>query len=200
MSMLYQAYQNHMDLTEPWRTGAASALRYLNLAPQGVSDKAVRPARRCARTDLALIADLYAPAIRHRQRDGGQPRARGEGGGRLRDAVRLAAALQEGGRARAAEAAAGGADVRAFRDAAARHREDAAAGSRRLHHRLAQSARHPARRRPLRARRLHRAPHQLPRPARPAPAYGRDLPAVGVGARGRRDHVRGQSSLAARRR
>ncbi|HEY7844106.1 MAG TPA: polyhydroxyalkanoate depolymerase [Bradyrhizobium sp.] len=39
MSMLYQAYQNHMDLTEPWRSGAASALRYLNLVPQDVSDK-----------------------------------------------------------------------------------------------------------------------------------------------------------------
>jgi poly(3-hydroxybutyrate) depolymerase len=39
MSMLYQAYQNHVDLTEPWRTGAASALKYLNLVPQGVSDK-----------------------------------------------------------------------------------------------------------------------------------------------------------------
>src|ERR1700761_5541233 len=39
MSMMYQAYQNHMDLMEPWRTGAASALRYLSLAPQGVSDK-----------------------------------------------------------------------------------------------------------------------------------------------------------------
>src|ERR1700743_1813529 len=39
MSMLYQAYQNHMDLTAPWRTGAASALRYLNMVPQGVSDK-----------------------------------------------------------------------------------------------------------------------------------------------------------------
>ena len=37
--MMYQAYQNHMDLTAPWRTGAASALRYLNLVPQGVSDK-----------------------------------------------------------------------------------------------------------------------------------------------------------------
>ena len=33
--------------------------------------------------------------------------------------------------------------------------------------------------------------------ARSAPAYGGDLPAVGVGARGRRDHVRGQSSVAA---
>src|SRR5215475_11527870 len=39
MSMLYQAYQNHMDLTEPWRTGAASALRYLSLVPQGTSDR-----------------------------------------------------------------------------------------------------------------------------------------------------------------
>ena len=40
MSLMYQAYQNHMDLTAPWRTGAAAALRYLNLVPQGVSDKA----------------------------------------------------------------------------------------------------------------------------------------------------------------
>src|ERR1700742_1092788 len=39
MSMLYQAYQNHMSRTSPWRPGAASALRYLNLVPQGVSDK-----------------------------------------------------------------------------------------------------------------------------------------------------------------
>ena len=37
--MMYQAYQNHMDMTAPWRTGAAQALRYLNLVPQGVSDK-----------------------------------------------------------------------------------------------------------------------------------------------------------------
>ena len=39
MSMMYQAYQNHMDLTSPWRTGAAAGLKYLNLVPQGVSDK-----------------------------------------------------------------------------------------------------------------------------------------------------------------
>src|ERR1700753_3434690 len=39
MSMLYQAYQNHMDLKEPWRAGAASTLRYLNLVPQGTSDR-----------------------------------------------------------------------------------------------------------------------------------------------------------------
>ena len=39
MSMIYQAYQNHMDLTAPWRSGASSALKYLNLVPQGVSDQ-----------------------------------------------------------------------------------------------------------------------------------------------------------------
>jgi poly(3-hydroxybutyrate) depolymerase len=39
MSMMYQAYQNHMDLTEPWRSGAANALKYLNLVPQGTSDR-----------------------------------------------------------------------------------------------------------------------------------------------------------------
>ena len=39
MSMLYQAYQNHMDLTAPWRSGAANALKYLNLLPQGTSDR-----------------------------------------------------------------------------------------------------------------------------------------------------------------
>ena len=39
MPMMYQAYQNHMDLTSPWRSGAAAALKYLNLVPQGVSDK-----------------------------------------------------------------------------------------------------------------------------------------------------------------
>src|SRR5262245_6444480 len=44
--MYYQAFQNHMDLTEPWRKGASSALKYLNLmpkhlVPQGTSDQLV---------------------------------------------------------------------------------------------------------------------------------------------------------------
>src|SRR6201991_3640931 len=39
MPMMYQAYQNHMDLTSPWRTGASTALKYLNLVPQGISDR-----------------------------------------------------------------------------------------------------------------------------------------------------------------
>src|SRR4030081_409034 len=42
MSMMYQAYQNHMALTAPWRSGAADALKYLNFVPQGVSDKVFR--------------------------------------------------------------------------------------------------------------------------------------------------------------
>lgn len=40
MSMMYQAYQNHMDMAAPWRTGAASALKYLNLIPPDVSRQA----------------------------------------------------------------------------------------------------------------------------------------------------------------
>src|SRR6218665_2273890 len=39
MSMMYQAYQNHVDLTAPWRTGASAALKYLNLIPPGTSEK-----------------------------------------------------------------------------------------------------------------------------------------------------------------
>ncbi|MGY4467718.1 poly(3-hydroxybutyrate) depolymerase [Bradyrhizobium sp. LB9.1b] len=41
MSMYYQAFQNHMDLTAPWRSGASSALQFLNLVPQGLSDQVV---------------------------------------------------------------------------------------------------------------------------------------------------------------
>jgi polyhydroxyalkanoate depolymerase len=41
-SMLYQAYQNHTDLMAPWRSGAAHALKYLNLLPQGISEKFFR--------------------------------------------------------------------------------------------------------------------------------------------------------------
>jgi poly(3-hydroxybutyrate) depolymerase len=38
-SMFYQAFQNHMDLTEPWRRSAASALNALSFAPQGASGR-----------------------------------------------------------------------------------------------------------------------------------------------------------------
>ena len=146
MSMMYQAYQNHMDLTAPWRTGAASALKYLNLVPQGVSDRLF--GRLAAALELISRSSLTytRPAYGIDKVMVGNQRIGGDRGSRLRDAVRLAAAFQEGEGAGAAAPVAGGADVRPFRDAAARHREDAAAGPRRLHHRLAQSARHSARR------------------------------------------------------
>lgn len=41
MSMYYQAFQNQMDLTAPLRAGASSALKFLNLVPQGMSDQVV---------------------------------------------------------------------------------------------------------------------------------------------------------------
>src|SRR5260370_23223773 len=37
MAMMYQDYQNHMDLMAAWRNGAASALKYLNIVTQGIS-------------------------------------------------------------------------------------------------------------------------------------------------------------------
>src|ERR1700756_1352219 len=50
-----------------------------------------------ARTDLALVSDLCASGLRHRQRPGRQPGARGHRRGCLCDTLRLALALQEGG-------------------------------------------------------------------------------------------------------
>src|ERR1700687_3938855 len=57
MSMMYQAYQNHMDLTEPWRNGAAHALRYLNLVPQGVSHNTPTSARPPYGIDKVLVGN-----------------------------------------------------------------------------------------------------------------------------------------------
>ena len=40
--MLYQAYQNHVDMTEPWRTGAGNAISLINRLPLSASDKFLR--------------------------------------------------------------------------------------------------------------------------------------------------------------
>jgi poly(3-hydroxybutyrate) depolymerase len=40
--MLYQAYQNHIDMTEPWRSGAGAALSLINRLPLDASDKFLR--------------------------------------------------------------------------------------------------------------------------------------------------------------
>jgi len=128
---------DHMDLTEPWRSGAASALKYLNLVPQGTSDKLftrlaaalelisrssltyARPAYgidrvRVGNRELEVIEEVhyatpFGSLLHFKKPDAPeQPRM-------------LLVAPMSGH----------------FADAAARHREDAAAGPRRLHHRLA---------------------------------------------------------------
>lgn len=40
--MLYQAYQNHVDMTGPWRSGASAALSLINRLPANGSDKALK--------------------------------------------------------------------------------------------------------------------------------------------------------------
>jgi poly-beta-hydroxyalkanoate depolymerase len=40
--MLYQAYQNHVDMTEPWRTGASNTLSLINRLPLSASDKVLK--------------------------------------------------------------------------------------------------------------------------------------------------------------
>src|ERR1700676_4364834 len=91
--------------------------------------RVVRTAGRRVGADLAHLAHLYPPGLRHRQGAGGQSGAGGDRGSQPRDAIRFALAFQEGKFAGTAAPFAGGADVRPLRDAAARHREDAAAGS-----------------------------------------------------------------------
>src|SRR3981189_2943414 len=68
MSMMYQAYQNHMDLTAPWRSGAAHALKYLNLVPQGVSDKLF--GRLAAALELVPRPSLTHPRPAHATHQG----------------------------------------------------------------------------------------------------------------------------------
>ena len=93
--MMYQAYQNHMDLTAPWRTGAASALKYLNLVPQGVSDKLfgqlAAALELISRTSLTYTRPPYGidKVLVGNQESGG------DRGSRLRDAVRFIAAFQK---------------------------------------------------------------------------------------------------------
>src|SRR6266487_3885985 len=73
------------------QSGAAGRLRQV-----------ISPARCFARIDLALLADLCAAGLRHRQDTGRQSGAGGDRGSHLRHPVRLAAAFQERERAGAA--------------------------------------------------------------------------------------------------
>ena len=112
---------------------------------------------------------------------------------RLVDAVLPVAALSPRGRRGRSEDPSGRADVRPFRDAAARHDPHAAARPSGLHHRLDQPAQRQARARQLRARRLHPAPDRFRRlHRRRLPCRG-GLPADGLGAR--RDRGAGAGRL-----
>ena len=133
----------------------------------------------------------------HQERRRRRRRASGGRGSDRADAVRDAAQVQEGRRPRAAARAARRADVGPLRDAAARHRADAAARPRRLRHRLAQRARRAALGGPLRPRRVHRAPDRVHGRPRPGRQRRRDLPALRRRARRGRDHGRGRSPGAA---
>ena len=64
-SLLYQAYQNHTDLTEPWRSGALQALKYLNLLPQGMSDKFFRRLAAVGHVRLSGACFMYTSARRY---------------------------------------------------------------------------------------------------------------------------------------
>ncbi len=137
MSMLYQAYQNHMDLTAPWRTGAAHALKYLNLVPQGMSDKLfgrlAAALELISRTSLTYTRPAYGidkVLVGNQELEVTEEVAYATPFGSLLHFRKENAPEQP-------RLLAGGADVGSLRDAAARHRADPAAGPRRLHHRLA---------------------------------------------------------------
>ena len=196
--MMYQAYQNHMDLTAPWRSGAAHALRYLNLVPQGVSDKLfgrlaaalelisrtsltyTRPAygidkvmvgnQELAVTEEVTYATPFGSLLHFKKENSPeQPR------------MLLVAPMS-------------GHFATLLRGTVKTLLQD---------HDVYITDWHnprdiPLDARQIRPRRIYRAPHHLSRPAGSALAHGGDLPAVGVGAGGRRDHVGGQSPRAAR--
>ena len=146
MSMMYQAYQNHMDLTAPWRTGAASALKYLNLVPQGVSDRLfgrlAAALELISRTSLTYARPAYGidrVMVGNQELEVTEEVAYATPFGSLLhfkkenspEQPRLLLVAPMSGH---------------FATLLRGTVQDAAAGPRRLHHRLAQSARHSARR------------------------------------------------------
>ena len=176
---------------------AAAARATMSLAAR--HRDADRPhARRAVRTARMLRVLASASAVRHRVDRRRRRRGADRRGSRRGHTVRHAAAFPQGA---AGGAPAARADrrshVRAFRDAAARHRAHDARRPRRVHHRLAQPARYPADGRTVRLRRIRRARDRLHPPDRPGRACARDLPADRRRARGSRvDGCRRRSGAA----
>ena len=197
MSMLYQAYQNHMDLTAPWRTGAAQALKYLNLVPQGVSDRLFRRLAAAleliSRTSLTYTRPAYGidkVLVGNQELE-------------VTEEVAFATPFGSLLHFKKAECHRNSRGCCWWRRCPVISRRCCAAPCRRCC-RITTSTSPtgtiprdiPLQPRQVRPRRLHRAPDHLSRRAGTARAHGRDLSAVGVGARRRRDHVGGQSSRA----
>ena len=194
MPMMYQAYQNHMDLTSPWRSGAAAALKYLNLVPQGMSDKLfgrlaaslelisrstltyARPAygidkvlvgnQELEVTEEVTFATPFGSLLHFKKENSPeQPR------------MLLVAPMS-------------GHFATLLRGTVKTLLQD---------HDVYITDWHnprdiPLDARPLRPRRLYRSPDHLPRQDGPALAHGGDLPALGLGAGCGRRHVGGQPS------
>ena len=194
MSMMYQAYQNHMDLTAPWRTGAAAALKYLNLVPQGVSDRLfgrlAAALELISRTSLTYTRPAYGidrVMVGNRELEVIEEVAYATPFGSLLHFKKEDAPEQP---RMLLVAPMSGHFATLLRGTVKTLLQD---------HDVYITDWHnprdiPLDARQIRPRRIHRTSDRLPRPARPARAHGGDLPAVGVGARGRRDHVGGQSS------
>ena len=168
------------------------------MVPGGTPDKRPRRRRRRARTDLPLDADLPAAGLRHRQGHGRQPRTRRSSrrSSTRRRSARCCASSNR--RAGAAEDAAGRADVRPFRDAVAQHRarrccrittSTSPTGTTRATFRLCEGN--------FGLEDYTEHLIEFHGSAGSGLAHGGDLPAVGVGAGRRRDHVGGRSSGAA---
>ena len=197
MPMMYQAYQNHMDLTSPWRTGAAAALKYLNLVPQGISDKLF--GRLAASLELISRSSLTY----HRPAYGIDKVLVGNQELEVTEEVTFATpfgSLLHFKKENSPEqprlllvAPMSGHFATLLRGTVKTLLQD---------HDVYITDWHNPRdiplSRPLRPRGLHRPSDHLPRQDRPARAHGGDLPALGLGAGRRRRHVGGQSSRPAR--
>ena len=191
--MLYALYQTAADLMLPMRAWATAAGQTL----AGGGSAGLESWRAAG----ALCEMLSRATLSHRRPSFGideikmrQPHRAGARGGGVRHAVRHPAALRQGRRAAAAAGAAGGAALRPLRHPAARHGARAAARARRAHHRLGQCARCRHLARPLRLRRICRAPDHVPRGDGAGRACRRRLPALRADAGGGGADGRGRPS------
>ena len=155
--------------------------------PAGLVGEPVRPALAAhgglLRARRARGLHPCAARLRHRQRRDARRSRSGRGEGRPVDAVLPASALPPRGRRGRSENPARRADVRPFRDPAARHDPHPAARPSGVRHRLDQPAQRKARTRQFHARGLYPAPDRLHRLHRRGLPCRGGLPADGLGAR-----------------